>query len=140
MTLINDNFNELKSYAVNIIEYIKQLGTSTESILISQRNTGFFGFIIYLTNMFVPFNILKKRTYISMSFSKITSKHFSVRCVAEEDLIIILAQSNSKLTTKDYLLDMKLKRIKVIALLTICRFYTYHQRKKEAMASQKWMI
>jgi len=75
MALTNDNFNELKSYAVNIIEYIKQLGTSTESILVSQRNTGFLGFIICLTNMFDLFNILKEKGLTYLLTYKLNQDH-----------------------------------------------------------------
>ncbi|KYN29051.1 THAP domain-containing protein 9, partial [Trachymyrmex cornetzi] len=35
MALTNDNFNELKSYAVNIIEYIKQLFTEVDDVYLS---------------------------------------------------------------------------------------------------------
>lgn len=62
MPLSDSIIIELKQYAENIIEYIKSIeDCKHRSILISNRKTGFLGFIICLQNIFELFPILKKR-------------------------------------------------------------------------------
>lgn len=76
MPLTSKNYNKLKNYAGNIIEYIKQLQDSTnKSILQSNRKTGFLGFIICLTNMFDLFDILKEKGLKYLLTYKINQDH-----------------------------------------------------------------
>lgn len=76
MPLTNENYNELKNYAGIIIEYIKQLQYSpNDSILKSNRKTGFLGFIICLTNIFDLFDILKEKGLKYLLTYKINQDH-----------------------------------------------------------------
>lgn len=76
MPLTNENYNELKNYAGNIIKCIKQLQYSTnESILKSNRKTSFLGFIICLTTMFDLFDILKEKRLKYLLTYKINQNH-----------------------------------------------------------------
>ncbi|EZA47390.1 THAP domain-containing protein [Ooceraea biroi] len=103
MPLTNENYNKLKTYAGNIIEYIKQFKyynhlitpdpllfftqhtksqnikqlqySTNESILQSNRKTGFLGFIICLTNMFDLFHTLKEKGLKYLLTYKINQDH-----------------------------------------------------------------
>lgn len=76
VALTNDNFNDLKNYAFNIIDYIKKITDNTNlPILLSNRKTGFLGFIICLTNMFDLFNILKEKGLIYLLTYKLNQDH-----------------------------------------------------------------
>lgn len=90
--LTNENYNELKNYARNIIEYIKQLYYSkNELILKSNRKTGFLGFIVCLTNIFDLFDILKQKGLKYLLIYKLNQDHldFLVPYVIEEVSTII---------------------------------------------------
>ncbi|KYN22412.1 THAP domain-containing protein 9, partial [Trachymyrmex cornetzi] len=145
MALTNDNFNELKSYAVNILEYIKQLGTSTESILVSQRNTGFLGFIICLTNMFDLFNILKEKGLTYLLTYKLNQDHLETFFGALRSRGGFNDNPSSKQFETSY--KRLLVRHEIEAsdkgncLINDVQILYVSSEKKEAMAcSQKWMM
>lgn len=76
MPLTNKNYNELKNYVGIIIKYIKQLQySSNNSILKSNRKTGFLGFIICLINTFDLFDILKEKGLKYLLTYKINQDH-----------------------------------------------------------------
>jgi len=61
VALRDESYDSLKSHADKIIEYISNLKTvKNQSILESNRKTGFLGFVICLQNMFELWNVLKQ--------------------------------------------------------------------------------
>lgn len=76
MPLSDSTFTELKQYAENIIEYIKNIeDCEHQSILKSNRKTGFIGLIICLQNIFELFLVLKKKGLEYLLTYKLNQDH-----------------------------------------------------------------
>lgn len=76
MALRSENFNELNTYGVDIIKYIKGLRDSNNNPIIqSNRKIGFLGFIICLTNMFDLFKILQQKGLQYLLTYKLNQDH-----------------------------------------------------------------
>ncbi|CAL1682573.1 unnamed protein product [Lasius platythorax] len=76
MPLSDSTFIELKQYAENIIEYIKNIeDCEHRSILKSNRRTGFLGLIICLQNIFELFLLLKEKGLEYLLTYKLNQDH-----------------------------------------------------------------